>query len=175
MCECATSVWELYVDTGICYRTLWEVYICTQCANFAWMATCSRLRSPELPLHHLLLKSYQLPTTVVTMLAPVMDYFHFSTKPQKLNSYIYVWNDSAEYNWYVLPSHKRGTQVHIVQQYLWEFYICGNISSAGSILSLGILYLWELFIHNRLPGVVCLIQLQLPLFPEFSSAASPAP
>ena len=43
-----------------------------------------------------------------------------------------------------------------MQQYLWEFYICGNISSAGSILSLGILYLWELFIQAGLPGVVCL-------------------
>ena len=48
---------------GICYRTLWEFYLgkhCLQavCASFMWTATCSRLRSPELPLHHLQLKSY---------------------------------------------------------------------------------------------------------------------
>ena len=59
--------------------------------------------------------------------------------------------------------------MHIVQQYLWEFYICGNISSAGSILSLGILYLWEVFIRTQ--PEVSLIQLQLPLFPEFSNVA----
>ena len=150
MCECATSVWvwvtsvwELYVDTGICYRTLWEVYICTQCANFAWMATCSRLRSPELPLHHLLLKSYQLPTTVVTMLAPVMDYFHFSTKPQKLNLYIYVWNDSAEYNSYVFPSHKGAPRCIKCSN------ICGNSIFVGIFPPQEAFYLWESYICGR--------------------------
>ena len=165
---------------GICYRTLWEFYLGKHCLQAVCASSVCKLYVDGHLLEASLTRATtSSPTTEKLLLttslpAPIMDFFHFSTKPQKLTSC--MWNGSAftEYIWYFcLP-----TNGCIVQQYLWELYICGNISSVGGLLSLGILYLWELFIHGRpdcLGWLGCLIQLQLPIFPEFWNSASSAP